>query len=109
MIALDTTKHKAICEDAKLSESLFAWSLIPKFLDWIQQFLVEDGYMLHAAVITSLAAAESIHVPIESRARTLFAEVACKRANVEKPDEREEFADPVLKRSSGQTPFVVCF
>jgi hypothetical protein len=96
MITLDTPKHKPIREDSELSESLFTWTLVPKLLDWVQEFLVEDGNVLHTTVATAFAATELIHVPIKSRARTLLAEIACERANVEETDEGEELANAIL-------------
>lgn len=41
MVALDTAKHESIGENAKLSESLLARTLVTKLLNRIQQLLVE--------------------------------------------------------------------
>jgi hypothetical protein len=65
--------------------------------------------MLHPAVVTGLAATEPIHIPTESRAGTLLTKVACKRTYIQKANKGKEFTNSILKRGSGETPFVVGF
>jgi hypothetical protein len=109
MITLDTTKHEAISEDSKLLESFSSRSFVAEFLDRVEKFLIENRDMLHAAVLATSALAILVHVPIESRTWALLAEVARKWLDVEEANERKELADPVLKWSTGQAPFVVSF
>jgi hypothetical protein len=97
MIALDTTKHESISENSKLSKRFLARTLIAKLLNGIQQFLIEDRDMLHAAMVTVSAAILLVHIPIEGRAWALLAEVAGKWTNIEETDEGEKFADAILQ------------
>lgn len=108
MVPLDATKHKSVGEDSKLSKSLLSWSVVAELLDWIQQLLVENRDVLHATVIASLATTNFVHLPIQSGARTLLAEVAGKWTDVKKTDEGEEFANTILQRGTRQTPLMVC-
>ena len=100
MVTLDTTKHESISENTKLSEGLLARTLVAELLNGIQQLLIEDRNMLHAAVIAVLATILFIHIPIESRAWALLAEVTSEGADVEEANKRKEFADAVLEWSS---------
>jgi hypothetical protein len=108
MIALDTTQHESISENTKLSESLFPRTFIAKFLNGVQELLVEDRDMLHTAMVAVFATILFVHIPIESRAWTLLAKVAGERTDVEETDKREELADAVLQWGSRQAPFVIC-
>ena len=97
MIALDTTKHESISENSKLSERFLPRTLIAKLLNGIQQFLIKDRDMLHAAMVTVSTAILLVHNPIEGRAWALFAEVAGEWSNIEEADKGEEFADAILQ------------
>jgi hypothetical protein len=107
MVTLDTTKHEAVRQDSQLSECLFSRALVAEFLNRIEQLLVENRNMLHAAMVATLAAVVIVHLPIESRAWALLAEVAGKWADVEETDQGKEFANAILQWSSGQAPLVI--
>jgi hypothetical protein len=51
-------------------------ALVTELLNGIEQFLIEYRHMLHSTVTASTASIFCVHVPVESRARALFAEVA---------------------------------
>jgi len=107
MITLDATKHEAICQDSKLLKGICSRSFVAELLNWVEEFLIENRDMLHATVLATSALTILVHVPIESRTRTLLAEVARKWFDVEEADQGEELADPVLKWGTRQAPFVI--
>lgn len=107
MIALDTSKHESISKDAEFFECDFSFSTITILLYRVEQFLIENRDVLHATMITACAAVVGVHVPVQSRTTALFAEITGKWANVKETYKREKLADPILKWSSGQAPFVV--
>jgi hypothetical protein len=86
MIALDATKHESIGQDAKLLERLGSRSLVAELLDGVEEFLIEYRNMLHATVVATRAAIVLVHLPVESRARTLLAEVARIWFDIEEAD-----------------------
>jgi hypothetical protein len=84
LIALDAPKHEAIGKNTKLAEGLLARPFVSIFLDRIEEFLVEDGDMLHHAVFAAIAFVISVSLIFKSRARALLAEVASERTNLQK-------------------------
>lgn len=83
MILLETPQHDAICHQSKLLESLGTSTLVAVSLDWVQQLLVEHGYMLHGIVVATRTAVIVVHGPLEARARTLLAEIGGKGFDIE--------------------------
>jgi hypothetical protein len=87
VITFDTTKHKPASKNTKLSESLFARTIIAKFLDRIEQFLIKDRHMLHAAVVATSATILFVHIPVQGRTRTLLTEVTGEWFDIEESNE----------------------
>lgn len=109
MVSLDTTKHESIGKDSKLTECFFTWALVAELLNGVEKLLVEHRDVLHPTMVAALAAIVGIHLPVQSRAGTLLAEVAGEWFDVEETNQGEEFANTVLERCSRQTPFMICF
>lgn len=107
VIALQTSQHDPVGDKSKLVEGLTAnlWSF--PLCDWREKFLIEDGNMVEASMVTVGA----LHVrrlrPMKFCAFADFAEIAGKRLDLQKSQKRKELPDTVLYWGAGETPFVV--
>ena len=95
-----------ICQQAQLPQGCLPDSFAFIVGDWIQNLLVEDGYVVERAMTAVVALVVFRLRPVQRRATTLLAEVVGKWLNLEETQKRKEFPNAVLNWSATQTPFI---